>query len=261
VPGMSDAPRLYRVLRRLAPPIAARWFPLSVEGLEHVPGDEPVILASNHLSFLDSIILPLRIDRPVYFLGKADYFESWRTRWFFRATGVVPVHRDGGERGAGSIRAGVEILRRGGVLGIYPEGTRSPDGRLYRGKTGPVRIALEAGVRIVPCAVVGTDVAMPTGARIPRRRPVTVRFGAPLDLSGYRDRRDDPFALRSATDELMYEILRAVGPGVRRRVRGEGEVRRGFARTRSAGRTAPGRRAARVLSDAVSAVRGPAPRS
>jgi 1-acyl-sn-glycerol-3-phosphate acyltransferase len=210
VAGMSAAPRLYRALHRLGP-LVSRWFPITLEGVEHVPAEEPVILASNHLSFVDSVVLPILLPRPVYFLGKSDYFESWRTRWFFRATGVVPVHRDGGGRGAGAIRAGVEILERGDLLGIYPEGTRSPDGRLYRGKTGPTRIALEAGVRIVPCAVVGTDLAMPTGARIPRRRPVTVRYGPPLDLSRNRERRDDPFVLRAATDELMFEIMRLSG--------------------------------------------------
>ncbi len=211
MPGMQDAPRLYRVLRRSVPPLADRWFPLTVEGVENVPDSQPAILACNHLSFVDSVVLPLHIRRPVYFLGKADYWDSWRTRWFVRATGVVPVHRDGGERGAGSLRTGVELLARGELLGIYPEGTRSPDGRLYRGKTGPVRIALEAGVPIIPCAVLGSREALPPGRRVPRRRPITVRYGQPLDLSRYRDRRDEPFALRSATDELMYEIMRLSG--------------------------------------------------
>ena len=205
--GMRDAPLLYRTLRRALPPIVVPYLPLAVEGREHVPVDGPAILASNHLSFLDSIVLPLTVPRPVYFLGKADYWDSWRTRWFFHGTGVVPIQRGGGEVSDASLRTGVEILGRGELLGIYPEGTRSPDGRLYRGKTGPVRMAIEAGVPIVPCAVIGTDVVMPTGSRLPRRRPVTVRFGAPLDLSRYRERRGDPYALRSATDELMYEIM------------------------------------------------------
>ena len=125
--------------------------------------------------------------------------------------GVVPVDRGGGDASQRALNTGIRILERGELLGIYPEGTRSPDGRLYRGKTGPVRMALEAGVPIIPCGVVGTDEAMPTGARIPKRHPVTVRYGKPLDLSRYVDRKEDPFALRSATDELMYEIMMLTG--------------------------------------------------
>jgi 1-acyl-sn-glycerol-3-phosphate acyltransferase len=208
VPGLADAPRMYRTLKRVLPPVTDRFFRTRIEGLdEHVPTDAPAILASNHLSFIDSILLPVAVPRPVYFLGKADYWDSWRTRWFFQGTGVVPVYRDGGEKGNAALRTGIEILGRGELLGIYPEGTRSPDGRLYRGKTGPVRMALEAGVPIVPCAVIGTDRAMPTGTYLPKRHPVTIRYGAPLDFSRYTDDRDDPFVLRSATDELMYEIM------------------------------------------------------
>jgi 1-acyl-sn-glycerol-3-phosphate acyltransferase len=207
MPGMSDAPLLYRFLHGVLPPGVNRWLDVRVEGREHVPATGGAVLACNHLSFIDSIVMPLALPRPVYFLGKADYWDSWRTRWFFRGTGVVPVHRDGGDRSEASLRTGVEILRRGDLLGIYPEGTRSPDGRLYRGKTGPVRMALEADVPIVPCALSGTDEAMPSGSRVPRRGHVVLRFGRPLDLSRYRDRRSDPFALRAATDELMYEIM------------------------------------------------------
>jgi len=211
VPGMADAPRMYRVLKRALPPVVNRYTRLRVEGLEHLPVTAPAILACNHLSFIDSIVLPLNVPRPVYFLGKADYWDSWRTRWFFQGTGVVPVDRGGGDKGGDSLRTGVEILRRGDLLGIYPEGTRSPDGRLYRGKTGPVRMALEADVPVIPCAVLGTERSLPTGSRVPTRAPITVRYGRPLDLSRYRDRRTDPFALRSATDELMYEIMMISG--------------------------------------------------
>jgi 1-acyl-sn-glycerol-3-phosphate acyltransferase len=207
VPGMADAPLMYRSLRKVLPPAVNNYLRVQVEGLDHVPDRAPAILACNHLSFIDSIVLPLNVPRPVYFLGKADYWDSWRTRWFFQGTGVVPVHRGGGDKGGDSLRTGVEILSGGDLLGIYPEGTRSPDGRLYRGKTGPVRMALEADVPIIPCAVAGTDTALPTGRYVPKRIPVTVRYGEPLDLSRYRERRNDPFVLRSATDELMYEIM------------------------------------------------------
>ena len=211
MPGMSDAPRMYRMLRRIIPPVANPYLHVQIEGMENVPDREPAVLACNHLSFIDSILLPINLPRPVYFLGKADYWDSWRTRWFFKGTGVVPVHRGGGEQGEASLRTGVEILSSGELLGIYPEGTRSPDGRLYRGKTGPVRMALEADVPIIPCGVIGTNKAMPTGAYVPKREPVTLRYGQPLDLSRYRERRSDPFVLRSATDELMYEIMMLSG--------------------------------------------------
>ena len=205
--GLADAPRLYRVLRRALPPVMNPYLHVRLEGLENIPDRAPAILAINHLSFIDSIVVPANLPRPVYFLGKSDYWDSWRTRWFFQGTGVVPVQRGGGSKSEASLRTGVDILGNGDLLGIYPEGTRSPDGRLYRGKTGPARIALEADVPIIPCGVQGTDLALPTGTYRPRRVPVTARFGEPLDLSRYRDRRDDPFVLRSATDELMYEIM------------------------------------------------------
>ena len=211
MPGMRDAPRMYRVLRRVLPPLVNPYFRVSIEGLDNVPSDAPAVLACNHRSFIDSIVLPLNVPRPVYFLGKADYWETWRTRWFFQGTGVVPVYRDGGDKGDAALHTGVEILQQGELLGIYPEGTRSPDGRLYRGKTGPVRMALEADVPVVPCAIEGSDTALPSGSYRPRRHPVQVTYGEPLDLSRYRARREDPFVLRSATDELMYEIMRLSG--------------------------------------------------
>jgi 1-acyl-sn-glycerol-3-phosphate acyltransferase len=212
VPGLVDAPRMYRFLRRVLPPVVTPYFSMHVEGVENLPVDAPAILAMNHLSFIDSIVVPLNVPgRPVYYLGKADYFDSWRTRWFFAGVGVVPVLREGGDAGKRSLDTGVQILRGGDLIGIYPEGTRSPDGRLYRGKTGPVRMALEAEVPIIPTAVAGTDKAMPTGTYLPRRHPISVRFGKPLDFSRYYDRKTDPFVLRSATDELMYEIMMLSG--------------------------------------------------
>ncbi len=201
---------MYRALRWALPKFLIPYLRMSVEGQENVPATEPVIFAANHLSFFDSIVLPLSVPRPIYYLAKADYFESWRTRWFFRAAGCVPTKRDKGA-GTGALESGVEILRSGDPIGIYPEGTRSPDGRLYRGKTGPVRMALEADVPIIPVGIEGTDMVQPTGSYAIKRHPVTVRLGAPLDLSRYRDERDDPFVLRAATDELMFEIMMLSG--------------------------------------------------
>jgi 1-acyl-sn-glycerol-3-phosphate acyltransferase len=204
---MSGAPGLYRFLRTVLPTVVMPYFKVTVEGLEHVPRQGPAIIAGNHLSFIDSIVLALSLPRPLYYLGKSDYWESARTRWLVAGAGVVPVHRDGGGRGEDSLNAGVRLLERGDLLGIYPEGTRSPDGRLYRGKTGPVRMALEAGVPVVPFGIQGSDVAMPQDRRVIRRAPITLRFGRPIDLTRYRDRRTDPLVLRSATDEIMYEIM------------------------------------------------------
>jgi 1-acyl-sn-glycerol-3-phosphate acyltransferase len=211
MPGMRDAPPMYRVLKRILPKVVGPYLHLQAEGVEHVPDSSPVIIASNHLSFIDSIVIPISVPRPVYYLGKADYFDSWRTRWFFEGAGVVPIRREGSGSGDAALQTGTRILQSGDVVGIYPEGTRSPDGRLYRGKTGPVRMALSAGVPVVPCAVIGTDRAQPTGQYAVSRYPVTVRFGRPLDFARYADQADDPFALRSATDELMYEIMMLSG--------------------------------------------------
>lgn len=202
----EKAPLLYRTLHAVLPPIInAVWRP-TVSGLEHVPRRGGAILASNHLSFLDSIFLPALLNRPVYFLGKSDYFSGWK-RYFFENVGVMPVFREGGDAGEASLRKGQEILEQGRLLGIYPEGTRSPDGRLYRGKTGPVRLALRTGVPLIPVAMIGLDKVLPTGKIVPKVHPVDVRIGRPLQLERYEGRSEDRFALRSATDELMYELM------------------------------------------------------
>jgi 1-acyl-sn-glycerol-3-phosphate acyltransferase len=177
-------------------------------GLENVPETGPAILASNHLSFMDSLFIPLLLRRRVVFLGKSDYFDSWRTRWFVRSVGVIPVRREGGAASEAAIRAGIRALQEGHIVAIYPEGTRSPDGRLYRGKTGVARMALEAQAPVVPVCVKGTDRVMPIGARVPRLTGrVEITYGAPLTFEQYHDRPKDRFVLRSVTDEIMYEIM------------------------------------------------------
>jgi 1-acyl-sn-glycerol-3-phosphate acyltransferase len=180
-----------------------------VEGLENVP-DGPVLLCPNHLSFMDSLFMPLAVPRKVVFLGKSDYFDKWYVSWFFKAAGVIPVRREGGEAGESALRAGVEQLRKGLSVALYPEGTRSPDGRLYRGKTGAARMALRAGCPVVPVAVFGTREINPPDRKIPRltrKAHVGVRFGRPLDFSRYEDKEGDRFVLRSITDEIMYELM------------------------------------------------------
>jgi 1-acyl-sn-glycerol-3-phosphate acyltransferase len=188
-------------------PIFRLFFRPWAEGLENVPKDGPVILCPNHLSFIDSILMPLMLPRKVVFLGKGEYFDKWYISWFFKGAGVIPVQRQGGQAGEASLKAGVAQLNAGVAVGIYPEGTRSPDGRLYRGKTGPARMALRAQCPIIPVAVFGTNEALPTGSYLPKRRRVGIRYGKPLDFSRYYGKEDDRFVLRSITDEVMYELM------------------------------------------------------
>ncbi len=204
---MKDrTPLLYRTLHALFVPLLGALYRPVVEGAEHIPDSGPAILASNHLSFLDSVFLPAAIDRPILFLGKSDYFSGWR-RHFFENVGVMPVAREGGDAGEASLRRGQELLDSGRLLGIYPEGTRSFDGRLYRGKTGPVRLALRTGAPLIPVAMLGTFEVLPPKATIPKIKRVGIRIGPPIDLSRAVGREHDRFALRSATDELMYDLM------------------------------------------------------
>jgi 1-acyl-sn-glycerol-3-phosphate acyltransferase len=182
------------------------------KGVGNIPRSGPFILAANHISFVDSLFMPLLCPRPVVFLGKADYFEKARTRWFFQGVNMIPVRREGGSAGEAAIQAGIEALRQGRVVGIYPEGTRSPDGRLYRGKTGVARMALEARVPVIPVAIRGTDEVMPLDSKLPRLSgKVVVEYGKPLRFVRYYDRARDRFVLRSVTDEIMYEIMMMSG--------------------------------------------------
>jgi len=187
-----------------------------VEGLENIPDDGPAILASNHLSFSDSIFLPLMVSRPITFLAKSDYFTGRSPKgrliaWFFRSVGQVPVDRSGGRASEAAIATGVRVLGQGLLLGIYPEGTRSPDGKLYRGRTGMARMALEARVPVIPVAMVDTEKIQPPGKVIPRIGRIGIRIGTPLDFSRYQGLEDDRFILRSITDELMYELMELSG--------------------------------------------------
>jgi 1-acyl-sn-glycerol-3-phosphate acyltransferase len=202
----------YWIVKAILTPILRTIFRPKVEGLEHVPADGPAILASNHLSFSDSIFLPLVVPRRVTFLAKSDYFTSRGLKGrlkagFFKGVGQLPVDRSGGRASQAALEAGLSVLKDGSLLGIYPEGTRSPDGRLYRGKTGVARMALEAGVPVIPCAMVNTFEIQPPGKVLPRVTRVVIRIGRPLDFSRYAGMEDDRFVLRSMTDEIMYELM------------------------------------------------------
>jgi len=178
-----------------------------VEGREHVPKRGPVILAANHRSFLDSIFIPLVVHRRVTFVAKAEYFDDRKTAWFFRGCGQIPIRREGGSASERALASATDVLERGNVFAIYPEGTRTRDGLLHKGHTGVARLALRCAVPIVPIGLVGTDHVQPVNARMPRLfRRVTIRFGEPIDPSRYDARDNDRLALRELTDEVMYEI-------------------------------------------------------
>ncbi|MFK4791091.1 lysophospholipid acyltransferase family protein [Microbacterium sp. ZW T5_56] len=192
-------------------PVVKAVFRPWITGRRNVPASGAAILASNHLSFADSIFLPLMLDRPVTFLAKSDYFtgkgiRGWLTKLFFIGTGQLPIDRSGGKASEASLNTGLQVLGRGDLLGIYPEGTRSPDGRLYRGRTGIARMALEARVPVIPVVMVDTDTMMPIGRRMPRIMRVGVVIGEPLDFSRFEGMESDRYILRSITDEIMVAI-------------------------------------------------------
>jgi 1-acyl-sn-glycerol-3-phosphate acyltransferase len=186
------------------------------EGAENVPEEGPAILASNHLSYADWLFMPLTLARRVTFVAKAEYFtgrglKGWLQRSFFSGSGQVPIDRSGANAAAGAMLAAKKVLANGELFGIYPEGTRSHDGRLYRGKTGVARLALEMKVPVIPVAVVGTDVVAPPGKKFGSFTRPVVRFGKPLDFSRYEGLENDRYVLRSITDEIMYEVMRLSG--------------------------------------------------
>ncbi|POX44775.1 1-acyl-sn-glycerol-3-phosphate acyltransferase [Streptomyces sp. Ru71] len=193
-------------------PLLRLLFRPRIEGLEHVPESGAAIVAGNHLSFSDHFLMPAVLKRRITFLAKAEYFtgsglKGRLTAAFFRSAGQIPVDRSGKEAGQAAIREGLGVLRKGELLGIYPEGTRSHDGRLYKGKVGVAVMALTAGVPVVPCAMIGTFEAQPPGRVVPRIHPVVIRFGKPLDFSRYAGMEHEKAILRAVTDEIMYAIL------------------------------------------------------
>jgi len=203
----------YWALKVLLSPVFFVVWRIRVEGREHVPTRGPVILAPNHVAFLDSMFLPLVLFRRVTFVAKAEYFDSWKTAWFFRAAGQIPMRRDGGSASERALAAARDVLGAGKVLGIYPEGTRSPDGRLYRGHTGVARLAVSCGAPVIPVGLVGTSDVQRPGSNRPRPwKRVTVRFGPPLDMQRFAgEGGSDPLTLRVVTDELMFEIRNLSG--------------------------------------------------
>lgn len=202
----------YWVLKLLLTPVLRFFWRVRVEGIEHIPDDGPAILASNHISFSDSIFLPLVLRRRVTFVAKAEYFEDPKTAWFFRAVGQIPIKRTGGSAAMAALDSAAEVLEGGHLFGIYPEGTRSPDGRLYKGKTGVARLALRCQVPVLAVAMVGTKEVQPIGQVKPNIfRPITIRISPPMDFARYYDSATDPKTLRQITDEIMFSLRELSG--------------------------------------------------
>ena len=192
-------------------PILSILFRPWIRGSEHIPKKGAAVLASNHLSFVDSIFLPLKVRRPVTFLAKSDYFtgkgvKGALIRWFFKATGQLPIDRSGGKASEDSLNTGLGVLERGLLLGIYPEGTRSPDGKLYRGRTGIARMVLEAKVPVVPVAMIDTEKVQPLGQKYPKIHRVGVRVGEQLDYSRFAGMEGERVVLRAVADQIIYNI-------------------------------------------------------
>lgn len=207
----------YYVLKYvLLGPLLRLLFRPRIEGMENIPEEGAAIVAGNHLSFSDHFLMPAILPRRITFLAKAEYFtgpgiKGRLTAAFFRGVGQIPVDRSGGKAGESAIREGLKVLSQQELLGIYPEGTRSHDGRLYKGKVGVATMALRAKVKVIPCAMIGTYEIQPAGRRLPRIKPVTIRFGEPLEFSRFEGMDHERFVVRSVTDEIMYAILELSG--------------------------------------------------
>jgi 1-acyl-sn-glycerol-3-phosphate acyltransferase len=199
----------------LGPWLRVLYRPL-VEGRGYVPAAGPAIIASNHLAFSDSIFMPLMVRRKVTFVAKAEYFtgrgiKGWLVKMFFIGSGTIPVDRTGGRSAQAALDTLLRVLREGRLAGIYPEGTRSPDGRLYRGKTGVARLALDSGAPVVPVVMLNADELQPPGTLRPKFKRVKIRFGPPMDFSRYRGMSGDRFVERAVTDEIMYRLMELSG--------------------------------------------------
>ena len=215
--GSGPGRAVYWLLKNvLLGPVITKVFNPIQEGAQHVPDEGAAIIASNHLSFADWLFMPLVLDRRITFVAKSDYFtraglKGWFQKRFFAGTGQVPIDRSGGRASESALRAGLKVLQRGELFGIYPEGTRSHDGRLYKGRTGVARLALLSGAPVIPSAILGTDIIAPPGKIITKIVSPTVKFGEPLDFSRYEGMSEDRFILRSITDEIMYAIMELSG--------------------------------------------------
>lgn len=212
---MSTTPganKLQARARRVVAPIAGKLWTINQVGYDRLPEDGPAILCPNHISFLDSAFLMLTLPRNISFVGKAEYMDSWKTKYLFPAMGMIPIDRSGGSKSQAALDAALEVLHRGELFGIFPEGTRSRDGFLYKGRTGAARLAMEVGCPIFPVGITGTDGIQPPDAKLPKLgRECTIQIGRAIKPQRYAGRGPDHVAWRSMIDEVMYEIREMTG--------------------------------------------------
>jgi len=207
----EGASKLQDRSRMLAAPVARRLWMFHLEGFDRLPAAGPAILCPNHISFLDSAFLMLLLPRRISFVGKAEYMDSWKTKYLFPAMGMIPIDRSGGSKSSAALATAERVLRRGELFGIFPEGTRSRDGSLSRGHTGAARLAVRVGCPIFPVGIIGTREIQPPDARVPKvHRHCTIRIGRPIETARYQG-RTDRLAYRQITDEVMFEIRELTG--------------------------------------------------
>ncbi|HEX4903710.1 MAG TPA: lysophospholipid acyltransferase family protein [Acidimicrobiales bacterium] len=204
--------KLYPLARAIVRPAMRAMWRINVTGLHNVPSEGAAIFCPNHISFIDSLVLPCVLPRRISYVGKAEYMDSWKTRYVFPAIGMIPIDRGGGSASQRALDTAARILERGELFGIYPEGTRSRDGKLHKGHTGPARLALRTGAPIIPVGIKGTDRMQPADEPLPKPFvSCQVNIGAPIDVSRYADRADDRLVLRQLIDEVMFEIRKLSG--------------------------------------------------
>jgi 1-acyl-sn-glycerol-3-phosphate acyltransferase len=210
--ALQGASKLQDRLRSAIGPVARRCWRVNLEGFDRLPLSGPAILCPNHISFLDSAFLMMAVPRRISFVGKAEYMDSWKTRRLFPALGMIPIDRSGGDKSSSALEAAEAVLQRGELFGIYPEGTRSRDGYLYKGHTGAARLALKVGCPIFPVGITGTDAIQPPDAKVPKLfKACTIRIGRPVAVERYLGRSDDRLVLRQLIDEVMFEIRELTG--------------------------------------------------
>jgi len=203
----SGAGALQRRTRRVLKPVVTRLWDIQMSGYDRLPDSGPAILCPNHISFIDSAFLTFTAPRNISFVGKAEYMDSWKTKFLFPAMGMIPIDRSGGSKSSSALDAATDVLNRGELFGIYPEGTRSRDGKLHKGRTGAARLAMATGCPIYPVGIVGTDAIQPPGASVPKlRRSCSITIGRPVKPERYASRGAEHLAWRSMMDEVMYEI-------------------------------------------------------
>jgi 1-acyl-sn-glycerol-3-phosphate acyltransferase len=208
----SGAGTLQRRTRRVLRPVVTRLWDIEMSGYDRLPADGPAILCPNHISFLDSAFLTFTVPRNISFVGKAEYMDSWKTKFLFPAMGMIPIDRSGGEKSASALDAAMAVLERGELFGIYPEGTRSRNGKLHKGRTGAARLAMATGCPIYPVGIVGTDAIQPPDATVPKlRKACSITIGRPIKPERYASRGAEHLAWRSMMDEVMYEIRELTG--------------------------------------------------